>query len=164
MVVNIPEKYYDLIKDTCLKFVWNDKPHLISYKVIINKCQKGELNFPEIFQKMFAFRMKLLSRLLDESYVAFWKSTCLYFFSKVEEMKLGIEIFFCKMNLTCLPEFYQIMLKAWYTGRNTLPRHCQISQLITVTFFHLFRSTLPQHFFLLKYGFLQLIILLALHL
>jgi hypothetical protein len=74
--------------------------------VIINKCQKGGLNFPEFFQKMFAFRMNFLSRLLNESYVAFWKSTCLYFFSKVKEMKLGIEILFCKMNLTCLPEFY----------------------------------------------------------
>ena len=76
MVVNIPEKYYDLIKDTCLKFEWNDKPHLISNKVIINKCQKGGLNFPEFFQKMFAFRMNFLSRLLDESYIALWKSTC----------------------------------------------------------------------------------------
>ena len=97
----------------CLKFLWNDKPHLISYKVIINKCQKGGLNFPEIFQKMFASRMKFLSRLLDESYVAFWKSTCLYFFFFQSR---GNEILFCKipmMNLTCLPEFNQIML--WYT-------------------------------------------------
>ena len=120
MVVNIPEKYYNLIKDICLKFLWNDKPHLISYKykVIINKCQKGELNFPEIFQKMYTFRMTFLSRMLDESYKALCKSTCLYLFSKVEDMKLEIELLFCKIpmtNLTCLPEFYQIMLKAWYT-------------------------------------------------
>ena len=81
--------------------------------MIINKCQKGGLNFPEIFQKLFVFRMKFLSRLLDESYVAFWKRTCLHFFFFQSR---GNEILFCKipmMNLTCLPEFNQIML--WYT-------------------------------------------------
>ena len=80
MLVNIPEKYYSLIKDICLKYLWNDKPYLISYKVIINKYQKVGLNFPEIFQTKLAFRMNFLLRLLDKSYVAFWKSTCLYFF------------------------------------------------------------------------------------
>ena len=76
MVVNIQERYCNLIKDICLKFLWNDKPHLISYKVIINIFQKGGLSFPEIFQKMYGFRMNFLSRLLDESYKALWKSTC----------------------------------------------------------------------------------------
>ena len=64
--------------------------------MIIDKCQKGGLNFPEIFQKMYAFRMKFVSKLLDESYKALWKSTWLYLFSKVEDMKLEIELLFVK--------------------------------------------------------------------
>lgn len=116
MVVNIPEKYCILIKKKCLEFLWNNKPPLVAYEVIINKVVDGGLNFPDIMQKMYAFRLKYLSRLLDENYCAIWKQTCLYFFSKFENMNLGIEILFCDLRnrkIDALPEFYQSLILSW---------------------------------------------------
>ena len=116
MVVDIPDKYCQIIKNKCLEFLWNGKPPLVSYKIIVKKTQEGGLNFPDISQKMFAFRLKFLARLLDRNYVALWKSTCLYFMSKIENMKLGLEILFCDIphkNMKNIPDFYKTMLKAW---------------------------------------------------
>ena len=115
MVVDIPDRYCQIIRKKCLEFLWNNKPPLVSYNMIINKTYKGGLNFPDIYQKMFAFRLKFLARLLDEEYLSLWKSTCLYFFSKIESMNLGIEILFCDIpdkNLQGIPEFYKTMLKS----------------------------------------------------
>lgn len=80
MVVDIPERFYQIFKNKCLNFLWNDKPPLIAYDIIINKTLKGGLNFPDILQKMYAFRLKFLSRFSDEEYTAIWKYTCQYFF------------------------------------------------------------------------------------
>ncbi|CAC5405810.1 unnamed protein product [Mytilus coruscus] len=116
MVVNIPEKYCILLKNKCLEFLWNNKPPLVAYDVIINKVIDGGLNFPDIMQKMYAFRLKYLSRLFDENYCAIWKQTCLYFFSKFENMNLRIELLFCDLRnrkIDVLPEFYQSMILSW---------------------------------------------------
>ena len=115
-VVNIPEKYYLLIKNKCLDFLWKGKPPLVAYDVIIKPILEGGLNFPDILQKMYAFRLKFISRLLDSEYEAIWKSTCIYFFSQIENMKLSFEIFLCKLKdkyLENIPEFYQSMLISW---------------------------------------------------
>ncbi|CAC5415426.1 unnamed protein product [Mytilus coruscus] len=116
MVVNIPEKYCILIKKKCLEFLWNYKPPLVAYEVIINKVVDGGLNFPDIMQKMYGFRLKYLSRLFDENYCAIWKQTCLYFFSQFENMNLGIELLFCNLRnrkIDALPEFYQSLILSW---------------------------------------------------
>ncbi|CAC5423453.1 unnamed protein product [Mytilus coruscus] len=116
MVVNIPEKYCILIKNKCLEFLWNNKPPLVAYDVIINKVIDGGLNFPDIMQKMYAFRLKYLNRLFDENYCAIWKQTCLYFFSKFENMNLRIELLFSDLRnrkIDVLPEFYQSMILSW---------------------------------------------------
>lgn len=116
MVVNIPENYYNQINKICLDFLWNNKPPLVAYNVILNKVIDGGLNFPDIVQKMYAFRLKYLCRLLDENYHAVWKNTCVYFLSKIENMNLGIEVLLCSFktkNLEIIPEFYQSMLHSW---------------------------------------------------
>jgi len=52
-------------------------------------------------------------------------------------------------NITCILKWKSVMemnvltkstnlhAYGWFSGRNTLPRHCKISQLITATFFPL---------------------------
>lgn len=116
LVVNIPEKYYLTIKKLCTDFLWNYKPALVAYDVVINRLLDGGLNFAEIMYKMYSFRLKFLSRLLDDEYCVVWKHLCNYFLSKVQGMNLGVEILLCsfKQNqLGNLPEFYKCMLYAW---------------------------------------------------
>ncbi|CAC5390423.1 unnamed protein product [Mytilus coruscus] len=89
---------------------------LVAYDVIINKIIDGGLNIPDIMQKMYAFRLKYLSILFDENYCAIWKQTCLYFFSKFENMNLRIELLFCDLRnrkIDVLPEFYQSIILSW---------------------------------------------------
>jgi hypothetical protein len=80
----------------------------------MNKTQRGGLNFPDILQTMYAFRLTFLSRFLDKEYTAIWKYTCQYLFSKVGNMNVCTEILFCNIPpkyLAGLPDFHKSMLK-----------------------------------------------------
>ena len=115
-VQTIPPKYYLQIKKLCIDFLWDYKSHLVSYETIIAKKSEGGLHFPDIMLKMFSFRLKFLGRLLNPDYTAVWKDICVYFFSKVKNMNLGLEILVCELVPKCvanLPFFCREMLLAW---------------------------------------------------
>jgi len=46
------------IQTACLKCLWYDGAHLVSYKTIINAKSDGGLSIPDIHLKMLAFRLK----------------------------------------------------------------------------------------------------------
>ncbi|CAC5424223.1 unnamed protein product [Mytilus coruscus] len=115
-VQTMPSKYYLQIKKICVDFLWNFKTHQVAYETIILEKSKGGLHFPDIMLKMFAFRLKFLSRLLNSDYFALWKNVCIYFLSKIENMNLGKEILICELKQSSyskLPFSVREMLLAW---------------------------------------------------
>ena len=116
-VCSLPEKIKNEIRLIVLKFLWNNKAHLVKYQTIVGKKCDGGLNLPDIFLRMKAFRLKFLRKFLDESYNAIWKNTFNYFLTKIDNLNLQENSVYCLFNskqLNNLPDFYQEMFVAFY--------------------------------------------------
>lgn len=115
-VCTIPEWAIDDIRKHCVNFLWNNGAHLVKYRTIVGDKKDGGLNFPDIYLKMLAFRLKFLARFLDNDFKAVWKDTMKYFLRKVGNMHLDFECLFMdlyKKDIKDLPIVYQEMLQAW---------------------------------------------------
>ena len=116
-VCHLPEKIKNELRLIVFKFLWKDKAHLVKYQTIVGKKCDGGLNLPDIFLKMKSFRLKFFRKFLDEDCQALWKSTFIYFLSKVENMNLRQNVIYTHFNvkqLNDLPVFYKEMLCAFY--------------------------------------------------
>lgn len=115
-VFSMPETIMNEIKQMCVKFLWGNGAHLLQYNTVVGKKTEGGLKFDDIFLKLLSFRLKFLSRFLDEDNHVLWKETCRYFLQRVYDMNLDIELFFMELSqkdLKCIPPFYQEMFQSW---------------------------------------------------
>lgn len=88
MVQTVPNWVENEIKTACLQFVWLKKAYPVKYSTIIGTKDKGGLNIPDIESKMKAFRMKFLTRFIDENYTAVWKEVLLHRLYKITGLRL----------------------------------------------------------------------------
>ena len=103
--------------ETCVsKFLWNGKTPLIKKSSIIAKFDKGGLFIPDFKHKIYAFRLKFVKKLFDDSFQSLWKHTCCLFFAKYYDIGLHLNVFsitYDKHALCNINPFYAEVLSAW---------------------------------------------------
>ncbi|CAC5395158.1 unnamed protein product [Mytilus coruscus] len=136
MVVNIPEKYCILIKNNCLEFLWNNKPPLVAYDVIINKVIDGGLNFPDIMQKIHLLKQVYVKSkdiayeckpgFLKESYIQEIVSEQ---FPEVSENKILHAV---RNVLETLPDEYKVLVEANVHDCERQPCECKCDNCLNL--------------------------------
>lgn len=112
----IPEWAITEITKACIDFLWKGA-HLVKYKTIIGERKMGGLNIPDIKLKMMSFRLKMLSRYLDDDYDALWTHVFNFFAKKCINSEKQYSILFMKLPksiLKCVPQYYQEILLSWH--------------------------------------------------
>lgn len=115
-VCTMPDWALDDIRKHCVDFLWNGGSHLVNYRTIVGDKTEGGLKYPDIYLKMLSFRLKFLTRFLNDDFKAVWKDTMKHFLRKIGNMKLDIECLcmdLCKKDLKVLPIVYQEIMQAW---------------------------------------------------
>ncbi|CAC5391798.1 unnamed protein product [Mytilus coruscus] len=114
-VCPLPEKVKNEIRLIVIKFLWQNKSHLVKYQSVVGTKLEGGLNIPDIFLKMQAFRLKFLKKYLDPECQSIWKGAFDYFITKIDNMDLKQDIVYTHLNskqIKHLPLHYQEMINA----------------------------------------------------
>ena len=122
-VCPLPEYVKNELRVAVMKFLWQNKAHLVKYQTIVGEKLSGGLNIPDIFIKMQAFRIKFLRKYLDPDCTSIWKVTLDYFIFKIDHMNLKQNIVYTFLNsaqLKRLPLYYQEMFAAFYRIKSKL--------------------------------------------
>ena len=137
-VCSLPENIKNEIRLIVLKFIWQNKSHLVKYQSIIGDKLSGGLNIPDIFLKMQAFRLKFLKKFLDKNCISIWKKAFSYFLSKVDNLDLKENIVYVFLNsrqLKHLPLIYQEILIAYYRVKSRLEFEFEVHHVYNIPIF-----------------------------
>ncbi len=101
----------------CRNFLWGqNKPPSIKFETILGLKVDGGLNIPDIKLKKYAFRLKILKHMCDNTINTTWKCIMAYHFSRYRNMGLSynvLSVVHHKASLITLPRFYQEVIYAW---------------------------------------------------
>jgi hypothetical protein len=73
-VVEIPEWALNRYQNLIIRFLWNDKPAKISYKVLINDIKNGGLNLQDLRTKIKASKLAWIKKIYNPELITPWKA------------------------------------------------------------------------------------------
>ena len=117
IVDSIPPKFQKVLDKIIFEFIWSKKVEKIKRCILTENYEKGGIRMVDIQNQMLSFRLKWLSRFLNESKET-WKKMCSYWFDLIGGIVLLLN---CNYSVSTfdaidekkIPTFYKEILYAW---------------------------------------------------